>query len=175
MASEDYISDGDMSDEFLFPQKQAGGMTAERRELYRRVSELTDWIKAANGFAWAHERTCPRHDADAPCNCGLDQFLSRPRPTIESYAAQVAELERELRVAQAMIQSRLSHDGIAATESRLAALEDAGRPFAEYSRRTFSPHTQNEAAWLGEGNRPVTVKQFRELERLIPPNEEPHA
>jgi hypothetical protein len=58
------------------------------------IAELRDWIRAANQFAWAHERTCPRHDADDPCNCGLDAFLSRPRPVIESFRAQLDAANR---------------------------------------------------------------------------------
>lgn len=68
-------------------------LQAKLTQAQERVAELTDWMKTANGFAWAHERTCPRHDGDAPCNCGLDQFLARPRPTIESFKARLKLLE----------------------------------------------------------------------------------
>lgn len=63
-------------------------LAAARRER----DEARWWIQAANQFAWAHERTCPRHDADAVCDCGLDDFLSRPRPFVESYKAIIQRL-----------------------------------------------------------------------------------
>lgn len=64
-------------------------------DLARMVLDLHDWIKCANQFMWAHEHDCPRSKEDAPCSCGLDQFLGRPRPFLESYRAQVADLTAE--------------------------------------------------------------------------------
>lgn len=64
--------------------------------LRKERDDLRDWMKCANKFAWSHETTCPRHDADEPCKCGLDQFLGRPRLYIESWKARVETLEKEL-------------------------------------------------------------------------------
>ncbi len=60
------------------------------------IEELYSWIRAANSFAWVHEETCPRASSDEPCNCGLDSFLSRPRPSVLAYKTRIAELEKEL-------------------------------------------------------------------------------
>lgn len=65
-------------------------------QLTRERDDLRDWMKCANQFAWAHEHKCPRHDADEPCNCGLDQFLGRPRPYIESWKSSIEKVEQEL-------------------------------------------------------------------------------
>lgn len=66
-------------------------------KLLDRIVELEAWIKVANQFAWAHETDCPRRAGDHPCSCGLDQFLGRPKPFIESYKQQLGELETEIR------------------------------------------------------------------------------
>lgn len=55
-----------------------------------RIAELAGWMKAANKFAWAHEMGCPRRETGSACDCGLDLFLSRPRPVIESFQSQLA-------------------------------------------------------------------------------------
>lgn len=68
-------------------------LTAERNQAREKVANLKDWIVAAHQFMWAHEKTCPRHDADLPCDCGLDEFLGRPRPFIEGHKARIATLE----------------------------------------------------------------------------------
>jgi hypothetical protein len=57
---------------------------AKLADVEQAKQNLSDWIKAANQFAWAHERTCPRRTANEACNCGLDAFMCRPRPFIES-------------------------------------------------------------------------------------------
>jgi hypothetical protein len=64
--------------------------------LLQRIVDLRSWIKAANQFAWAHERDCPRRVSDDACACGLDEFLGRPRPFIESYQQRISELEGQL-------------------------------------------------------------------------------
>lgn len=58
--------------------------------------DLKDWARAAHQFAWAHERSCPRHDTDSPCSCGLDRFLSRPRPFVEGLRAENKRLREAL-------------------------------------------------------------------------------
>lgn len=62
-------------------------LLTEVRALREAKEHLEDWMRAANQFAWAHERDCPRHDTDAPCTRGLDTFLSRPRVVVESVRA----------------------------------------------------------------------------------------
>ena len=69
----------------------------EIEELEQRIAELTSWIKAANQFAWVHETDCPGRKSGSLCTCGLDQFLGRPRPFVESYKDRIAELEGVLR------------------------------------------------------------------------------
>lgn len=65
--------------------------------LRKERDDARDWIKAARQFAWAHERNCPGYtQGGAHCTCGLDQFLGRPRPYVESWKDQVAALETEL-------------------------------------------------------------------------------
>ena len=99
--------------------------------LQTRIDDLTGWIKAANQFAWAHERNCPRHDGDAECVCGLDAFLSRPRPFLESLKARIAELEAELvdcrKVCSGLLAKDLDSSAVARAENAALrkALEDA--------------------------------------------------
>ncbi len=64
----------------------------ENESLRKKLADTKDWMKCANQFAWAHERNCPRREG-GDCNCGLDQFLGRPRPYIESWKSQLADLE----------------------------------------------------------------------------------
>ena len=71
-------------------------LKAENARLRAELADYRDWTKLANGFAWAHENDCPRHNADEACTCGLDQFLARPRPTIESFRTEFAKLRAEL-------------------------------------------------------------------------------
>jgi hypothetical protein len=95
----------------------------------QRIEKQASWIKAANQFAWAHEHGCPRYTRDAPCNCGLDQFLGRPKPFIESYKTSIAELEDKLKKlaaiagghAVAAVTEKARAD---AAEAKLAAAED---------------------------------------------------
>ena len=87
------------------------------------VRALQDWMRAAHQFAWAHERACPRHDADAPCNCGLDEFLSRPKAVTES----VRDLRATVQAQQATIAT-----------IRLAAQAVADRTFANHAKRALS-------------------------------------
>ncbi len=69
----------------------------DNAKLTKERDDLRDWMKCANQFAWAHERICPRHDSDKTCTCGLDQFLGRPRPTIESWKSKIQQIATETR------------------------------------------------------------------------------
>ncbi len=64
-------------------EKARESLTAIREQ----IRNMEDWIRAAHGFAWAHERSCPRHDADEDIcyreNCPLcalekEEELSHP-------------------------------------------------------------------------------------------------
>lgn len=70
---------------------QSAHMIQRIHTLEAENEELRDWMRAANRFAWAHERGCPRAESDAACACGLDAFLSRPRAVVESVADLRAE------------------------------------------------------------------------------------
>ena len=92
------------------------------RELVKQIAELkveqerlSSWIKAANQFAWAHERDCPRRELGGACTCGLDQFLGRPKPFVESFKAENERLNAELSA---------TREQLAATSRVLAATED---------------------------------------------------
>lgn len=72
-------------------------MRQKIQRLTKERDDARDWIKAANQFAWAHERNCPGHThGGAHCTCGLDSFLSRPRPYIESLKARAEKAEADL-------------------------------------------------------------------------------
>ena len=71
-------------------------LIAERKRIAEERDAARKWIKAAHRFAWAHEHSCPRHDSDSDCNCGLHEFLSRPRPVVESYESELSALRAEL-------------------------------------------------------------------------------
>lgn len=92
-------SDAELADLIIaeYSSKRAEQYEASSRaSVAESVNEtLRDWIKAANQFAWAHERHCPRHDSEAACTCGLDSFLSRRRPFIESYKEELAAARAE--------------------------------------------------------------------------------
>ncbi len=71
-------------------------VAAAIREAQREaVRDMKSWALAANKFAWAHERSCPRHDADLPCSCGLDTFLARPRIAIEDTLREIRQEARD--------------------------------------------------------------------------------
>lgn len=70
---------------------------AKIEHLTKERDDARDWIKAANHFAWAHERNCPGYtNGGSHCTCGLDQFLGRPRPYIESWKARAEKAEKDL-------------------------------------------------------------------------------
>lgn len=69
----------------------AAEQRAEQAE--RERDAMRDWMRAANQFAWSHERNCPRWtEENGMCNCGLDTFLSRPRKFIDSWKSENAQL-----------------------------------------------------------------------------------
>lgn len=95
----------------------------------KRLANLEAWMKAANQFAWAHEKHCPRHDRDEPCNFGLHDFLSKPRPFIESFQKRIAELET-LVIARESLVSELAREK-GELEAHVAALAEALRQLRE--------------------------------------------
>lgn len=77
-------------------------LIAEALEGRERIGNFESWCAAARQFMWAHEHSCPRR-TEGTCNCGLDSFLSRPRPFVESYKQRIAELTASLATAQAQL------------------------------------------------------------------------
>lgn len=111
----------------LRSQLAAAETRADERQ--RERDDLRDWMRAANQFAWAHEQTCPRHDADLPCNCGLDEFLARPKRVIESVKtlraqhAQAVEALREMTAACAAAMRVISQYDTGAASPLTTAFE----------------------------------------------------
>lgn len=95
-----------MSDELEDLRQERDRLQARNTELVEagiastaKIADFANWLKLSRRFAWAHERSCPRHDADLPCDCGLDAFICAPRPVIaselEAKDAEIAALKAE--------------------------------------------------------------------------------
>jgi hypothetical protein len=73
----------------FFPNTWKGqaAFTCEEMEfMLLQNKDLRDWMRCADGFAWAHEHGCPRKTSgEEACNCGLDAFLSQPRKVMGGY------------------------------------------------------------------------------------------
>lgn len=79
------------------PSETEQALVQRVHELERKLAEFESWVKAANQFAWAHEKSCPGYFfGGAQCICGLNQFLGRPRPFVESYKSQLEEARRKI-------------------------------------------------------------------------------
>jgi hypothetical protein len=111
-------------------------------EANQRIEKQASWIKAARQFAWAHEHGCPRYTGDGPCNCGLDQFLGRPKPFVESYKTSIAELEGKLKKLAALAGG---HAVKAVTEKALADAAEAKLTAAHDALLGLIPQHRNPA------------------------------
>lgn len=99
-AGENILSAVDIANlkDYLVDHKAMSGrqvieIIVSHEQLRAENERLKDWMRAARQFAWAHERTCPRRVTDGDCNCGLDEFLGRPRPYVESFRDEIKRLQ----------------------------------------------------------------------------------
>ena len=73
---------------------EVAALTAKITELGRDLAAAKMWIAASRKFALSHERFCPRwNEPDGDCNCGLHEFLSRPRPIVDELTAKAEALD----------------------------------------------------------------------------------
>ena len=106
----------------------------DNAKLTKERDDARDWIKAANQFAWAHERNCPGYThGGAHCNCGLDTFLGRPRPYVDSWRSELLLARDHWQGFEA--DCKLYESDIAEQRAEIARLREALNNLLRASRR----------------------------------------